>query len=506
MRALVLLLAALAFPVSAQVCGTVAANLSIEGTVTDAGSGVPVAGARVAVVSSRLAFTGPSGHFRFDGLAPGQYRVAAGRSGYIEAARNVSLCPGQSVTTIDISLSPQAVISGRVEDQDGWPVRGSRVAVARDGKRFPNQSPWTAVETDDRGVFRIGNLPPGRYYLCAGPGSAESWDDRYTDTYYPTTVSLNRAELLELAAGEERKGLVIRLQNSPGVQVQGQVVLPPGASFSGQNGQPYVRLRHVLLPDLEPILSSSIEDDGSFAFRNVQPGKYQIEPVLPPPFGSAAMPWAPVTEPNLEVGDSDVSGIVLNAESFEPADIEGQILFEEGVKPAPVVVYLTCGHAPRGQTASQPDGSFVLRSIPPGRCRVTTMSPEGLAIAGKIGDQVIDGSFEVKPRESRRLTITVGSIALASLRGIIVSSSGRPAADWFACFRSVKPSLWPVTVAPANSDGVFAMPMLPGEYYVWTSAEAPDTSDDDNSNHGGQLVTLVPGQNPQLRLVAPGLP
>jgi hypothetical protein len=70
---------------------------------------------------------------------------------------------------IRLNLSPLGAIAGKVTDQDGQPLRAVNV-LARSvrimgGMRQTNTDD-TAI-TDDRGIFRVWNLLPGKYYVEA---------------------------------------------------------------------------------------------------------------------------------------------------------------------------------------------------------------------------------------------------------------------------------------------------------------------------------------------------
>ena len=62
-------------------------------------------------------------------------------------------------------MTPQAILSGRVLDQDGdpWPHANVQVlhAVWKKGKRSLNADSGVH-DVDDRGEFRVAGLSPGR--------------------------------------------------------------------------------------------------------------------------------------------------------------------------------------------------------------------------------------------------------------------------------------------------------------------------------------------------------
>ena len=163
---------------------------SIEGQVMNLKAGSPLKKATVQLVMMnaggggggrgpmpppvrRVAETDEQGRFAFANLDPGKFQLSAERQGFLRqnyGARKYSgggtpvlVAEGQNVKSIVFQLVPQAVITGKVLDEDGEgmagePVRALRY-VYRGGKRQ-----WTTVgtaQTSDIGEFRLPNLEPG---------------------------------------------------------------------------------------------------------------------------------------------------------------------------------------------------------------------------------------------------------------------------------------------------------------------------------------------------------
>ena len=170
-------------------------SLTLAGTVVNSATGEPLARALVTVRGyqvlanagrgqnvrsvQRTGLTDASGTFRFSALPAATYSVSAQKPGFA-----ASLLAGQSIVRtelkssredIRIALAPLGVITGTVVDQDGQPMRGVVVNAltlqTQDGVRRP--LPARTSLTDDRGVYRLWNLTPGKYYLrVAGQGGA----------------------------------------------------------------------------------------------------------------------------------------------------------------------------------------------------------------------------------------------------------------------------------------------------------------------------------------------
>src|SRR5207237_5256512 len=120
----------------------VAAKGSIEGQVLNLKTGMPLKKASVRLVGTgggrgvmpvmTVRETDDAGRFAFTALPPGKYQLSAERQGYLRqsyGARQYSgggtpvlVGDGQTVKDIVFKLNPQAVITGKVLDEDGEPV------------------------------------------------------------------------------------------------------------------------------------------------------------------------------------------------------------------------------------------------------------------------------------------------------------------------------------------------------------------------------------------------
>jgi len=126
------------------------------------------------------------GKFLFEDVAPGRYMLTAEKAGFVPGrygARSttspgtqLAVSAGQEMKDLVFLLTPQGVITGRVTDEDGDPVRGVQVTILRTGYNRGRRLflPSGGTNTDDQGNFRAGSLAPGRYYLSATDRSGGS--------------------------------------------------------------------------------------------------------------------------------------------------------------------------------------------------------------------------------------------------------------------------------------------------------------------------------------------
>lgn len=154
---------------------------SVEGRVLRGatGAGLPKASVTLRPAEGRSgavsAGADETGRFEFTGVAPGRYRLIASRNGYrtteygqrgnSRSGTVLVLAPGQRLRDIRITLSPGAVIAGRVLNEDSEGIAYVRVQALRmgylDGR--PQLVPADAAATNDLGEYRIFGLPAGRY-------------------------------------------------------------------------------------------------------------------------------------------------------------------------------------------------------------------------------------------------------------------------------------------------------------------------------------------------------
>jgi protocatechuate 3,4-dioxygenase beta subunit len=123
------------------------------------------------------ATTDADGNYRIVNIPPGSYQISPRAGAYVvldtdnRTGRNLVLSEGDAVDGIDFSLVRGGVITGKITDAEGRPVIEQRVNVMV-GETLPNQrGPYygiMGVETDDRGVYRIFGLKPGKYSFRQG--------------------------------------------------------------------------------------------------------------------------------------------------------------------------------------------------------------------------------------------------------------------------------------------------------------------------------------------------
>jgi hypothetical protein len=362
---------------------------SIEGTVTNAVTGERVRKAYVRLAPAsdaanvRPAVTDEQGRFVFEGVQPGNYSLEAEHQGLMDSKYGedagspveLRLVAGQSLSELNIKLMPPATVTGRVTDEDGDPWTHAYINVFRSvwegGKRQLHG--FTSAEVDDEGGFRVGHLPPGRYYLAAEPDA--NWEKtnraasapRLQQTWYPSSLDSSSAIPVVLLPGQELTGAEIRLRRGSVYRIRGKV--------SGLQGVPVLPgPRQWATPRLE--VSSMREGgngkggllnrDGSFEVEDIATGTWQIR--IEQGVFTERMALGTAT---VRIDDRDVDGVSLTVHA--PHLLKGVVRTEDDkALPAGLSLWLESSDGQAWEKTATPhtDGGFDFENVPSGRYRV----------------------------------------------------------------------------------------------------------------------------------------
>jgi subtilisin family serine protease len=141
----------------------------LTGTVTDAGTSGPIAGAKIEITGTftRTIFTDSAGGYT-SRLPVGTFDVAASAFGYsTETATGITISEGVTETQ-DFALTtvPRHVVSGQIHDTSGNPVFGARVTI--------ENTPLPPVTSDANGSYSIPDVPEGTYSVQVEPGGCNA--------------------------------------------------------------------------------------------------------------------------------------------------------------------------------------------------------------------------------------------------------------------------------------------------------------------------------------------
>ena len=328
---------------------------SIEGRVVNSVTGEAVRKATLMLAGTNSGSgarpatteTDDTGSFAFKELNAGKYQLVAQRAGFATqmyggrgsrlSGTTLSVSAGQTLKDLVFRLTPGAVISGKVLDEEGEPVMSVAVMAMRPmyqrGKR--QLGPAGAAQSNDLGEYRIAGLAAGRYILRAtyrnlaaamgAPGSKPVSDKpemSYVTTYYPGSADADGAAPVEVGTGAEIRGTDIRLVKSKTVRVKGKLIGMP-------QGKPAVVMLAPKGAGMMGMLTGGMAvaqpPDGAFEFRGIAPGSYMLNATAALDLGSlgASLP--------VEVGEQHIEGIALVL--GESAELPGAVSVE-GPSPA----------------------------------------------------------------------------------------------------------------------------------------------------------------------------
>ncbi|MBI4889299.1 MAG: carboxypeptidase regulatory-like domain-containing protein [Acidobacteria bacterium] len=404
---------------------------SVEGVVVNDVTGAPVRRAEVTLTlmtpnSGGAIMLGPSspsvsaatdaeGKFRVENLEAGRYMVAVRKQGMMMGRtaadnRTLNLTAGQEMKGLRYKLQPQAIIAGRVLDDEGEPLQGVQVQVL--GRQMlRGKAQWVPVSggapTNDRGEFRIPDVQPGRMMVsvaymggatptvAAEPGKPAMG---FTRTYYPGVAEQSQATVLKVTAGAELSGIDIQLRRVPVFTIRGKAVDGTGAPLAADF---FVNVMSREGFGFMPVgRFSTRRQDGSFEVSGVPSGSYvvMLRTMNRNSEQSAAIE-------NVDVNGSDVAGVTLRPQP--PVVLQGQVVME-GVEPEKAKAALTSmrvmlaaagmglvvGGSMSGQVKE--DGSFTVSAAPVGKYRLQVFG--GIQQASYVAE-IRAGSVDLLGRE-----------------------------------------------------------------------------------------------------------
>lgn len=467
----------------------------LEGTVTHAASRTPIRKAKVTLTAvggdgaAVSTDSGEDGRFVLKDVKPGRYRLNATKSGYETtgyaarrpgegAGQTLRIDPGAVLTRMDIALPKHGVIAGKILDSDNEPVaKALVVALAnvyyRQGHRTRLPRGTLPVMSNDLGEYRIGELPPGRYIVCAIPAgfyqpSTETNESRPAivetsiTTCYPNVPDMNDAPLLEIRDSSEIAATDIRLIKAKSVTVQGRVTgVPAGAgtiSILNLNRKGAGPIGNVINP--RTLVQGA---EGRFEFKNVPPGSYILHTL---PTGLGNMPF--VVKANLEVGDQPLTD--LNVPASVPFEVKAKIEGESGpdLKMGSIRVVLTPDDGITSAIAmGTPDaeGNLLLANMVPGRYQVNIagLPPTHYVKEIRTADQV-SGGDTVEVDSGSEITLTLGRAA-GEITGTARDEKGEPFPGANVALIPYPQKPFRMKAAGADQAGVYRLAnVAPGEY------------------------------------------
>jgi len=496
---------------------------TIEGVVSRADTGAPLAGAQVtlrivnatsngfAAISGTTSpavppiTTDKDGRFSFGNLEPGTYRVQAAAQGFVARSFGqqdamgtgtpILLAPGQVLRNTTISLTSDGTIRGRVSDENGVPVVNTPVHVFQKLGTSSEAFVRATTRTDDRGEYRLYGLRPGSYYLGVGdglvapPGPAVLQTPRtvYVFQLFPGVDHIDQAVPLELNGGNE---LVIDMKTRREVtyRVQGSIIdsatgRPPGrASLKSFSRSPVggTRTENLTL-DYNP--STGIFEVRVASGSHILQAQTQILDAASMAAGEAAWSMFPTARAPIVVKDQDLDGIKMVLK--RPAAVSGRVRFEGGppVALSNATLHLEpvaeVGMAWMPPTAFiKPDGTFRVDGLIEGEYAVGFVGrPQGFYVRSiqYEGIDILSEQWRFSGTGSGTVDVLL-RVGTSRLTGTVTDSKGLPVAGGQVVLvpekRSYVLELYPITLT--DQSGRFLLnDVVPGVYraFSWVNGE-----------------------------------
>ena len=423
---------------------------TISGKVTHKGNGLP--GVAVAARLSRsgnprnalVAISDQLGNYRITNVAPGQYEVMPAAPQFLlgtqAPTKTLIVGEGENLENVDFTLIRGGVITGKVTDSDGRPMIEEPVELfsigGSDAKPQILMNMY-AGRTDDRGIYRVFGLRPGKYRVAAGASEERmSWglDGRtvYGQTFHPSTTEESEAKLIEVTEGGEATNVDITLRRILNlVTVYARVV-------DGETGKPVPNARY----GLQKVRKDGESSTTGFAANHL--GEIRIENL---PRGKYALFLEPSPEIDVyseparfEVVDQDIKDLIIKTTSG--SSVSGVVVLDgvdqklTAFKASELTIFAQTEHKDRythGATPTapvNPDGTFRVGGLRPGvlylsvwgRRQGVTFEVSQIERDGVVAQP---GGIEIKAGEQIKGLRLMVKARTGQIRGVVKLENGQ---------------------------------------------------------------------------------
>jgi protocatechuate 3,4-dioxygenase beta subunit len=412
----------------------------ISGSVVETSNNDPVRKAVVTLTwqgsprSWAISRTDSSGQFQFEGLPSGKYDLRAtkagegtaifGASSVRELGELISLEDGETRAGVKLRFLHSATISGKVFDPHGDPVSNVAVTLLSPGRNFGERAlvRYRAVETNERGEYRLNDVAPGQYYLHAEQHMERAGAEPLLQQFLGGARESKDAAVLTIHGGENLDGVDFHMTSEPFVQIHGRVTGVPDTWRDGKaieviswNADEYVE-NFIGLPQ------TATAPDYAFRF-DLKPGRYGLDSSVE----IEGKTWT-ATQFVDTSHTSDEIALVL----APPLDVKGKLRIEgnaglAGPPASSFTMRLTRrGFGPRITANAAADGTFTLKQVPPGEwlLNINPMPPGAFLKQARFGEQDIRfARMEIKPGSEDAVSIVI-SMNTAQIHGEVDAGGG----------------------------------------------------------------------------------
>ncbi len=473
----------------------------IRGRVVSADTRDPLRRARLQLAApelekARVAAADAQGRFEFTGLPPGRYTMTASKTGYVtlqygqrrvfEAGTPIELADKQVLEAIEVALPRGGVITGHIIDDTGEPMAGASVAAMRpryteSGRQLVRIG--RAVETDDRGEYRLFDLAPGSYLVDASSslGSSVRGDTLpFGSAYHPGTANPDQAGEVNVRVGQVRAGIDIALQPVLLATLSGVLMnVGRGIPVTGGSVGVYGAGGSVSI-------SAAVRPDGTFTIAGVPPGEFSlVASGREPDVAGDLFGMLPLT-----VSGGDLVGLYIPLTPGGRAT--GQIVFEGTIRPpvSPAAITLFSRSASRVQYGGGPvgrirgDWTFELTELLGPRLLSVSPVPRGWALKAVVldGRDITDTPLTFTGTEELTGIRVVLTNRTTKISGRVADERGRDVRDCTIVVFPEDRARWTwrsrfIATARPGLDGRFTLGSLPPASYLIAAIESLEEGD-----------------------------
>lgn len=383
------------------------------------------------------------GAFSFPTVEPGRFTLTGERAGYARQAYGargnsstgavLTLTAGHEMKDLVFRLAPNAVLSGKVRDEDGDPMASTVVMALRlayqHGRKQYAEAGSTLVGAN--GEYSI-SVTAGHYLLAAvsmggmmaglqgssGKPATDAPESTYATVFYPRSPDETGAVAVDAAAGADLRGMDFYMAKVKAFRVRGKLSEPPAGKTTLAALNP---LGSAVAPALTPKIVR-VQPDGSFEFTGVTPGPWLLRAM-----GDAV---ASVSLQVVTVEDKHVAGLVVAVGPM--GELSGAVTVEGKDAVSPKGIQVTLEGAEAGKTGGQAqageDGRFTVKNLLPDRYQVRiSNAPAGVWLKSvRYGNQdVTDAGADLTGGVSGSLEVLVNPNG-AEIDGVVADADGKP--------------------------------------------------------------------------------
>jgi protocatechuate 3,4-dioxygenase beta subunit len=473
---------------------------AISGRVINSKTGEAIKKANVMLIKSggtgkmTSSESDATGNFTFVDVEPGTYSLMCDRQGFarqLYGARSnpyigatLTVTAGQEIKDLAFSVTPQAIITGKITDEDGEPMNQMAVAACKTSYMRGKKQliPVGYAMTNDAGEYRIANLAVGKYLIAAsnrnlGVGMvatsskpSDKPEPGYPMVFYPNSQDAAGAAPVAVSAGAEVRAIDLRLAKSPAVRVAGHITGMEDAKM----------MIVTLMPKSAGVLGAAMgkiamaqAGEGKFEFKGVVPGSYTlaaVSPQTPTEIGSRLA---------VEVGDQNIDNVVLSVGAG--VEVKGSFT-AEGDNP-PKLSGLKIGLGAIETPISNPtatsgdDGTFTLKNVSADKYEVSVGEPPAGYYMKAVkfgGREAPENAIDLPSGATTAQIEIVLSPNAASVEGNVVDKGGKPMSGVTVALIPKSRQSYLYKNATTDQQGHFQFKtVVPGEYLAlaWEDIE-----------------------------------